>query len=67
MKKLLLLSLRFTFVFCDISHVQAEEFYYKEVIKHLRIQHLLKLQKTKLLCQWLYHFRFCHSNWYIHL
>lgn len=30
---LLSLSLCFTFVFCDISHVQAEEFYYKEVIE----------------------------------
>lgn len=34
MKKLLLsLSLCLTFIFCDISHVQAEEFYYKEVIE----------------------------------
>lgn len=34
MKKILLsLSLCFTFLFCDIPHVHAEEFYYKEVIE----------------------------------
>lgn len=34
MKRILLsLSLCFTFLFCDISFVHAEEFYYKEVIE----------------------------------